>query len=186
MKRRLLTPEETALWRKVVEKTERLHPGQAPLPLPDRNVEAPKVPVKPILNGAKPPMPKPDAQPKSALDPKALKKIKRGKSKPEARVDLHGMTLDRAHPALISFILSSQAAGRRLVLVITGKGRSSHDASFGMAPYARGVLNRQVPQWLAQPPLAHVVLQVSPAHLRDGGDGAYYVFLRRLRTGSAG
>ena len=60
------------------------------------------------------------------MDRKAFGQMKRGKLKPEGRIDLHGMTMDRAHPALTRFILSSQASGRRLVLRMelewTGKG----------------------------------------------------------------
>ncbi|MCZ4263335.1 Smr/MutS family protein, partial [Limimaricola sp. G21655-S1] len=39
----------------------------------------------------------------------------------------------------------------------------------------------QVPQWLALQPLAQAVLQVTPAHISHGGEGAYYVYLRRIR-----
>ena len=66
-----------------------------------------------------------------------------------------------------------------LVLVITGKGRPGQDE--GPAPLRQGVLRRQVPVWLAQPPLGPLVLQVAEAHVRHGGAGARYVYLRRQR-----
>jgi DNA-nicking Smr family endonuclease len=112
-----------------------------------------------------------------AMDRKTHGKLKRGKLRPEARIDLHGMTLAQAHPELMSFILSSQAAGRRLVLVITGKGK--HRDTGDPIPTRHGVLRHQVPQWLRMPPLGPVVLQVSEAHARHGGHGAFYVYLRR-------
>ncbi|WP_332870131.1 Smr/MutS family protein [Roseovarius salinarum] len=111
------------------------------------------------------------------MDRKAFDRMRRGKLKPQARLDLHGMTLDRAHPALNGFIMRAHASGHRLVLVITGKGRSGIDA--GPVPEQRGVLRRTVPRWLALPPLAQVVLQVTQAHARHGGEGAFYVYLRR-------
>lgn len=114
-----------------------------------------------------------------AMDAKAFTRMKRGKLKPEARIDLHGMTLDRAHPALIGFIHSAQSRGLRLVLVITGKGQ--REDPYDAAPRRRGVLKSQVPQWLRMPPLSASVLQISEAHLRHGGSGAYYVYLRRFR-----
>lgn len=114
-----------------------------------------------------------------AMDKKAFGKMRRGKFQPEARLDLHGMTLERAHPALIGFILSSHSAGRRLVLVITGKGK--HREGSGPIPNRLGVLRHQVPQWLRLAPLAPLVLQVSEAHVKHGGHGAYYVYLRRSR-----
>jgi DNA-nicking Smr family endonuclease len=113
------------------------------------------------------------------MDRKAFGRMVKGQLSPEARIDLHGMTLDRAHPALTRFILSQHAAGKRLVLVITGKGKVRDEA--GPIPVRTGVLRHQVPEWLRLPPLRTAVLQVSPAHRKHGGAGAYYVYLRRLR-----
>lgn len=113
------------------------------------------------------------------MDPKTHRKMSRGKLRPEARIDLHGMTLAQAHPALIGFVLTAQSRGYRLVLVITGKGRG--DPEHGPLPTRPGVLRHQVPHWLHSGPLAGVVMQVVPAHLRHGGAGAYYVYLRRTR-----
>ncbi len=113
------------------------------------------------------------------MDKKAYGRMSKGKLVPEARIDLHGMTLDQAHPALIGFVMRSYTDGKRLVLVITGKGKSKRDE--GPIPVRRGVLKHQVPQWLQMAPLRSVVLQVREAHLKHGGAGAYYVYLRRSR-----
>ncbi|MEM1272546.1 MAG: Smr/MutS family protein [Pseudomonadota bacterium] len=107
------------------------------------------------------------------------KKMVKGKLTPESRIDLHGMTLSRAHPALTRFILDAHHAGKRLVLVITGKGRDRVDV--GPIPIRRGVLRHQVPAWLAAPPLGQIVLDIRTAHVRHGGEGAYYVYLKRAR-----
>lgn len=117
--------------------------------------------------------------PAPRMDAKAHGRLKRGKLRPEARIDLHGLTLAEAHPALTGFILSSHAAGRRLVLVITGKGKLRDDIA--PIPARRGLLRHQVPQWLGLPPLGQVVLQVTPAHISHGGEGAFYVYLSRRR-----
>lgn len=113
------------------------------------------------------------------MDQKAFGRLRRGKLKPEARIDLHGMTLAQAHPTLTGFILRSASAGHRLVLVITGKGKQRDDG--GPIPTKFGVLRHQVPQWLAMAPLGGLVLQVTESHIRHGGQGAYYVYLRRAR-----
>ena len=113
------------------------------------------------------------------MDAKSFARMARGKLVPESRLDLHGLTLAEAHPELIGFILNAQSAGLRLVLVITGKGRPGAD--HGPIPQPHGVLKHQVPQWLHMPPLGPAVLQVAEAHLRHGGSGAYYVYLRRGR-----
>lgn len=113
------------------------------------------------------------------MDRRTHQQLVRGKLAPEGRIDLHGMTLAEAHPELIRFMLNAQGSGKRLVLVITGKGRRGDD--HGPIPQRAGVLRHQVPHWLGQPPLGAIVQQVAPAHLRHGGAGAYYVYLRRPR-----
>jgi DNA-nicking Smr family endonuclease len=113
------------------------------------------------------------------MDRKTHREMTRGKLEPEARIDLHGMTLAQAHPQLVNFLLGAQDRGSRLVLVITGKGKRGLDE--GPIPQRQGVLRHQVPQWLRLPPLGAVVMQVTEAHLKHGGSGAYYVYLRRMR-----
>lgn len=196
MARRRLSKDELELWRKVADQAERLHPHRTetalPVPAPKPKVRKPreasefdpfdlgqKAESAPARHSLKPSVSEQLASAPVQMDRKAFTRMKRGKLKPEARLDLHGMRLDRAHGALVQFILSSQAAGRRLVLVITGKGKRSDDG--GPIPTPRGVLKHQVPQWLALPPLAQAVMQVSQAHVSHGGEGAYYVYLRRNR-----
>ena len=196
MARRKLTEDELELWRKVAEQTERLHPRPTETAVPPTPPKEGKR-LKParesavldevrLGQSARRSTPKHDLKPALSdelasapvqMDRKAYTRMKRGKLKPEARLDLHGMRLDRAHPALVRFILSSQAAGKRLVLVITGKGKRS--AETGPIPTPRGVLKHQVPQWLSMAPLAQAVLQVTRAHVSHGGEGAYYVYLRK-------
>ncbi len=189
---RHLSAEERALWDRVAERTKPIDPKTV-APLPSK---AP-LPGKPSVPKSRPKFrvgEKASGQPKNDLlpditdrlsraplnmDHKSFGRMKRGKLSPEARIDLHGMTLAQAHPELIAFILGSQAAGRRLVLVITGKGKDRDDG--GPIPTRHGVLRHQVPQWLALPPLSQAILQVTPAHQRHGGQGAYYIYLRRSR-----
>ena len=190
---RHLSPEERELWDRVAARTERLAPEarvKPPLPKPVEVDPPTRFAPEPFVPGstgsAKAPshdlLPPLGARLRAApvtMDAKSFGKMSRGKLKPEARIDLHGMTLDEAHPVLTDFILRSRAAGRRLVLVITGKGKRRDDG--GPMPGRQGILRHQVPQWLALPPLAGAVLELRPAHLRHGGDGAYYVYLRRMR-----
>lgn len=113
------------------------------------------------------------------MDAKSFGRLKKGKLKPEATLDLHGLTVAQAHPELNRFILNAYGKQKRLVLVITGKSRAQNDAQiFGEQ---RGVLRRQVPHWLTLAPLSSVVLQVQPANIKHGGDGALYVYLKRSR-----
>lgn len=196
---RKLRPEEEALWDKVAETTERMHPTRPTfMPEPEErskkpHKQKPKVkepePLRPFRVGQEA-MGKPsdDLLPAIAdrirsapvqMDRKQFQKMSRGKLVPEARIDLHGMTLAQAHPALNSFILTSVSRGFRLVLVITGKGKDKDTG--GPIPERKGALRHQVPQWLKMAPLGSMVMQISEAHIRHGGGGAYYVYLRRRR-----
>ena len=106
------------------------------------------------------------------VDARTLDRLKRGQLRPEARLDLHGMTQDKAHGALNRFMAQAQSAGTRCVIVITGKGRVSEGG---------GVLRNQVPNWLNAPAIRPRILAFAPAQPRDGGSGALYVLLRRAR-----
>ena len=193
-RRRILRPEELDLWQSVARSAKPLHgkpPGfhrkiEAAAP-PAPPAPTPPEPLAPFRLGEKsrrtpghalaPSLPQVLALAPLQMDAKAFGKMTRGKLAPEARIDLHGLTLAEAHPELIRFILNAQSAGLRLVLVITGKGKRGEDQ--GPIPQRIGALRHQVPHWLRLAPLGPAVLQVSEAHLKHGGTGAYYVYLRR-------
>jgi len=182
------SPEERALWDRVARTANPLDGARPPKPTDPPNAPGPQKPKGQTRipedfsvgrAASAPSAPKTVANPPASLDRKTSSRLKRGQTAPEARIDLHGMTLAEAHPALIRFILSAQAKGQRLVLVITGKGKSRDHG--GPVPARTGVLKQQVPVWLRSGALAGVVLDAAPAHQRHGGEGAYYVTLRRLR-----
>lgn len=141
-------------------------PKDEPLPLP----LAPPVKAPVTL-----PVLKHDSAP--GLDRRSQMRLKRGQVAIEARIDLHGMTQDAAHAALNGFLARSQARGLRCVLVITGKGTRRDD--FGR--YEAGVLKREVPRWLNEGGNREKVLAFTDAQSKDGGGGALYVLLRRMR-----
>jgi DNA-nicking Smr family endonuclease len=193
-KRRGLSPEDRQLWDQVAATATPLQKPAAATapPEPVSSRPAPKVPSSTPLPG-RPARPQaasrvtldlaPDPQ-KSLdranphMDRRRFEKLRRGRIDPDARIDLHGMTSERAHAALIAFILNAHADGLRLVLVITGKGRPDDRA---MQPHRHGILRHSLPHWLAAPPLTGRILQIAPAHQRHGGAGAFYVYLRRQR-----
>ena len=75
--------------------------------------------------------------------------------------------------------MNANASGKRLVLVVTGKGKERDTG--GPIHVRTGILKHAVPQWLRQPPMAQVVLQVTEASKNMGGSGALFVYLRRQR-----
>lgn len=117
-------------------------------------------------------LPKPPATKPSGLDGKREERFRKGQLDIEARIDLHGLTLDLAHAALGSFLLQARSRGHRIVLVITGKGN----------PTGEGAIKRLTPRWLSERPYAGIIASIATAQPRHGGSGALYVYLRRKRT----
>lgn len=115
------------------------------------------------------------------LDRRTSRRLSRGEAPPEARLDLHGMSAERAHAELIRFIQGQFAVGSRCVLVITGKGGRGQGSLNGWRSEPVGVLKTMTPEWLRQPPLSGLVTNVFQAHRRHGGEGALYVYLRKNR-----
>jgi len=107
------------------------------------------------------------------IDARTLQRLKRGQIPIEARLDMHGMTRHQAYDALYPFILRTQSSGKRCVLVITGKGQKDHEM--------QGVLRQSLPEWLSEERYNALVLTHVPANKRDGGGGAFYIYLRRQR-----
>ena len=87
----------------------------------------------------------PEAPPLAPIGRRERAQLSRGRKEIDARLDLHGMTQMRAHRALSDFLQRAHIDGLTFVLVITGKG------SAAAADSERGVLRRQVPQWLGLP-----------------------------------
>jgi DNA-nicking Smr family endonuclease len=164
---RRLTPEERRLWHRVA-RTVRLAPGR----VLDAVDEEPAEVVAPTLRAA-PQQLETHAKSRHPSQPEDLsgqRKIRRGQSEIDARLDLHGHTQDSAHQELVDFLLRQAGQGARCVLVITGKGRMG-----------TGILRARLFDWISDPDLRPFIAGYAPAHPRHGGVGATYVFLRSKR-----
>ena len=188
-KPRIPSPEEERLWQLVAEGTKPLDkerarkvPQAPPKKRPGQDAKEPfEIPAFRVGEksahslAAMPGVSRPTLR----MDQKKFARMKRGKTAPDARIDLHGKTVADGRAALVSFLLNAHAEGHRTVLVITGKGRERNDA--GPIPQRRGILRQQLPRWISGPPLDQIVLQCIEAHPRHGGPGAFYVYLARRR-----
>ncbi|MDH3473788.1 MAG: Smr/MutS family protein [Rhodospirillales bacterium] len=173
-----LADEDLDLWRHVTREAKPLpgrekpkrkaeQPAKAeeakrPKPPPPRRPEQPAPPAAPAL--------RPGAQ--ADVDKRTAERLKRGKLAIEGRLDLHGHSQEQAEQELAAFLAEAQAAGKRCVLVITGKG----------AGRTGGVLRQSLPDWLNRPPNRARVVAFAPAQPKDGGHGAVYLLLRRRRA----
>lgn len=191
-KTRQVQDEEHALWREVMRDVRRVRKKRPLAIAADKRVaDKPKVAVRSekAPHRAKPsPTPKPKAAPTGVgLDGSTSAKLKRGKILPEATLDLHGLTQAQAHLRLITFVRRCAERDFRCVLVITGKGAPASKAMemtgrFEMPQRSQsGVLRLMVPRWLEEGDTRGFVAGSQAAHVRHGGDGALYVYLRRKR-----
>jgi len=106
------------------------------------------------------------------LGPSALRRLRVG---PSATLDLHGATVERARRKLVAFLAAERARGRKVVLVIVGKGRHS--------PGGRSVLRDAAVEWLTTASAARDVLAFATAPPEWGGSGGVLVLLAGDRKG---
>src|SRR5579885_1468784 len=107
------------------------------------------------------------------LDPRLVRRLRRGDFAWQAHLDLHGMTAAAARTEVERFLLRAVRAGHRCVLIVHGRGLNSKDRT--------PVLKERLKGWLSHGALARSVLAFASARPCDGGAGALYVLLRRDR-----
>ena len=107
----------------------------------------------------------------SGFDQRVIRKLRAGDFKVEASIDLHGKSSDDARSSIARFISASRVAGHRVVLVITGRGLHSENQS--------STLRANLGRWINESAIQRHVLAYCQARPHEGGDGAFYVLLRR-------
>ena len=137
--------------------------------------QPPEPPSAPKKSAPKRPATVPTAAPETlkpgaatGSDGRTMTKLRRGQIRPEARLDLHGKTLEEAQRAVSAFVAESQSDRQRCVLIITGKGARGE-----------GPIRRNLPDWLNAPGTRPRVAGFEQAQQMDGGEGAFYVLLKR-------
>ncbi len=179
-RRRLATQEELALWREAMRDAVPLRPLSRVGPVPAVPVPPTPAVVTPRAESpirVAPARPQPGLPPLVAgqgagIDRRTDERLRRGELAIDGRIDLHGYTQTEAYDALCRFVDHSQRGGRRCLLIITGKGSISQGG---------GVLRGAVPRWLAEPGLRPRIVAIHRAQPQHGGDGAFYVLLKRRR-----
>ena len=104
----------------------------------------------------------------SGLSKKNIKEIKTGKFKVQSKLDLHGFSLKEAETLFFEFLKKSFNSKKRNILVISGKGERG-----------KGKIKLSIPVWIVSPSLSHLIHFYSFAAPKDGGNGAYYIRLRK-------
>jgi DNA-nicking Smr family endonuclease len=152
----------------------------APLPLPPVSQPAPRASKILAMPSYQSPQ-TPGSPPIGLIEPKLRKKLGRGRIAIDGTLDLHGMRQDEAHAALTRYLSARAARGDRTILVITGKGLKKLNGD-PTTIVERGVLRTMLPIWLSSPELKPLVAGWDQSAQGHGGEGAWYVRLRRQVT----
>lgn len=181
MAKRTPSREESELWRtamrdaRPLKRQRQAAKKSATAPPPAEPAPKPAPPKRPPPPAPKPPPAKPPELAPGGIagvDKRLAERLKRGQLPIDGTLDLHGLTQEEAHRQLDGFLALSANAGRRCVLVITGKGVWRSDS---------GILREMVPRWVNEAPNRARVLAIASAQPRHGGSGALYVLLKRRR-----
>lgn len=167
--------EELRLWLSATKDTKKLKKETG---IPAAGTKKAAAAQKPTTDIPEPKLPRKKS---AEIDRRTLDKLRKGGFPVDRRLDLHGMTQAVALENLRKTLLSAYAADERLVLVITGKGTKPAEPPTSWLSPETGVLRRKLPEWLSCEPLDRLVLSHCPAKRQHGGEGAFYVLLRRNR-----
>ena len=163
--RRGVTEQDEALFREALKDARPIAHGRTPQDPPLKRARAKPVGLAPI--STPPPVAPVYAQGKAEpIGGHRAAHMRKGRLEPEARLDLHGYRQEAAYRALYRFLGRARGVGNRVVLVVTGKG---------------GVLKELLPKWLGEAEFKDLVAGISTAHAKHGGDGAFYVAIKRRR-----
>ena len=105
------------------------------------------------------------------------KKLERGKV---TSIDLHGYTLEEANRTVENFINRSFENNISKLIIVTGKGLHSHNANDPYVSKDLSILKYSVPEFIKKnQELMMKIYDIKEADIKDGGDGAFYIFLKK-------
>ena len=97
-------------------------------------------------------------------------------------IDLHGQSLDEANNKIKDLILKSFDEGIEKLKIITGKGIHSQNEKDPFVSKKLGILKHSVPDFLSKDiELKNIIKSLFPAAIEDGGEGAFYIYLRKKK-----
>ena len=95
-------------------------------------------------------------------------------------LDLHGKGLDEANQIIENFIKESYEDKIQKLIVVTGKGLHSNNEKDPYVSKDFGILKYSIPEFLKNnQDLMKIISNISPASIKDGGSGAFYIFLKK-------
>ena len=97
-------------------------------------------------------------------------------------IDLHGNSLDEANKIIENFINKNYQEGTNKLIVVTGKGLHSSNEKDPYVSKDLGILKYSVPEFIKNnKDLMEKINEIKEADLNDGGSGAFYIYLKKLK-----
>jgi len=107
-------------------------------------------------------------------------KSKKKETKKIKTIDLHGYSLDSANETIKNFIIKSFNDNTYKIIVVTGKGLHSENDKDPYVSKKLGILRYSVPEYIRNNiDLMHMINRIQVAGIEDGGDGAFYIYLKK-------
>ena len=95
-------------------------------------------------------------------------------------LDLHGKTLDEANTIIENFIKKSYEDKVQKLIIVTGKGLHSDNEKDPYVSKDLGILKYSIPEFVRNnEDLMKMISKISEASVKDGGTGAFYIFLKK-------
>ena len=95
------------------------------------------------------------------------------------KLDLHGFSLSDANKNVKKFIINEYKNGNKKLLIVTGKGLRSKVYDDPYRSQKMNTLKNSVPEFIKNDQdLIEKISRISQASLKDGGDGAFYIYLK--------
>ncbi len=95
-------------------------------------------------------------------------------------IDLHGYTLEAANNKIEDFIYQSYREKINKLVVVTGKGLHSQNEKDPYVSKDLSILKYSVPEFIKNNKgLMNIINEIKDANIEDGGDGAFYIFLKK-------
>ncbi len=95
-------------------------------------------------------------------------------------LDLHGKTLDEANSIIENFIKKSYEEKVQKLIIVTGKGLHSNNEKDPYVSKDLGILKYSIPEFVRNNEnLMQIISNISEASVKDGGTGAFYIFLKK-------
>ncbi len=113
---------------------------------------------------------------------KINKDLKRGKIKADIKIDFHGITVNESENIFSNSIKEAYKNSKRCILFITGKGLNIKKTDDDNAPRLfYGKTRQSFQEWVTRPEFSKYILAVERADKEHGGDGAFFVYLRKKK-----